>query len=137
MRMSDWSSDVCSSDLDPNAAGAPFERQTLGKHVDARLGGTGMRLVAHRALGLRRRHRDERGTRGSEMRKSRLEDVEGADEVDLDDSPKSVGGHLLGAREEIARGARDDDVEPAEVTRRLPRAIFHRGRFTQDRKRDV
>src|SRR3546814_10534131 len=27
--------------VDPNAAGAPFERQTLGKHVDARLGGTG------------------------------------------------------------------------------------------------
>src|SRR3546814_13527230 len=30
----------------------------------------------------------------------------------------------------MAGGARDDDVEPAEVTRRLSRDIFHRGRFT-------
>ena len=56
-----------------------------------------------------------------QMRKRRARDVEGAFQIDVDHGAEPVGRQVLGQRDEVARGAVDEDVQAVQAPKRCRR----------------
>ena len=63
--------------------------------------------------------RDQRGARLHQVIVARAEDVERAEQIDVDHRLEGVGRELHRRREEVAGRARDQHVDRAELARRL------------------
>jgi hypothetical protein len=98
-----------------HALGAPFQRQHLGEHVHAGLGGAHMGLVGRGREGLRGRDLDHAGPGLAQVLVGQPRHVEAAQQVDVDhglEGPRRQPGHRC---QEVACRARHQHVDGPET----------------------
>jgi hypothetical protein len=104
---------------------APFERQRPGNHVDAGLCGTHMGLACHGDDRLRSGNVDDRGAGAAQHRPGSGHHMMGPEHVDFEHGAKAVRGDVVGARQEIARRAGDQNIDVAERVMGLSHDTCH------------
>ena len=96
-----------------HAERAPFDGDRLDHHVGAGLGGVDVGLEGIGVEGLRGGDGDDRRARLAQVLEALAHHVVAADEVDIDDGAEAVVGNAVERRDEVARGAGDEDVDLA------------------------